>query len=82
MHTKKISRQCTSYLYSFQLRKNGLNVILADLDGVVGRMHLKGPFDQLNQYQLAQKVRARVLYITPFTRVVHFTLKKSVCCER
>ncbi|KAG7169026.1 RRP5-like [Homarus americanus] len=64
-----------------KVQKEGLNLILAEFDGVVSRLHLKKPLDQLNQYKMAQRVQARVLYIMPLTKVVHFTLQKNVCNE-
>nr|XP_045592491.1 protein RRP5 homolog [Procambarus clarkii] len=62
-----------------KIEKEGLYLIAAGCDGVVHRLHLEQPLDRLKQYKMAQKVRARVLYIAPLTKVVHFTLQKETC---
>lgn len=62
-----------------KVQREGLYLMMADFDGVVSCLHLKRPFDQLSQYKISQKVRARVLYVMPLTKVVHFTLQETVC---
>lgn len=64
-----------------QIRSDALTLMLAGLDGVVSPLHLAQPFDQLQQYGLGDSVRARVLYVVPLSKVVHFTLQKSVCAK-
>lgn len=59
----------------------GLNIILAEYDGVVNRIHLKKPFDIIHHYQEGMNVKARVLYTTPMNKVVHFTLQKNIFSE-
>lgn len=61
-----------------KVHREGLSLIMAGCTGVVHRLHLQKPLDRLNQYEQAQNVRARVLYITPLSKVVHFTLQKEV----
>ncbi|ROT65001.1 putative protein RRP5-like [Penaeus vannamei] len=53
----------------------GLNITLAEYEGVVNRIHLKEPFDIIQNYKKGMKIRARVLYTVPAKKVVHFTLQ-------
>ncbi|KAG0718910.1 Protein RRP5 [Chionoecetes opilio] len=65
-----------------KVRHDAVTLMLADLDGVVSPLHLAQPFEQLQQYSLGDSVRARVLYVTPLSKVVHLTLQKTVCSKR
>ncbi|KAK8381706.1 hypothetical protein O3P69_015033 [Scylla paramamosain] len=65
-----------------KIQNDAIILMLADVDGIVSPLHLVKPFDQLKQYNLGDTVLARVLYVTPLSKVVHFTLQKSVCSKR
>lgn len=65
-----------------KVKHDAIILMLADVDGIVSPLHLAKPFDELKQYNVGDSVQARVLYVTPLRKVVHFTLQKSVCGKR
>ncbi|XP_068236027.1 protein RRP5 homolog [Palaemon carinicauda] len=62
--------------------KRCMKLLLAESDGIVGPHHLQSSLEQLSDYDVGQKVKARVMYITPLSRVVHLTLQQLTFTER
>lgn len=64
------------------VKKHCMRLLLAEADGVVDPHHLQSPLEQLDNYEESQKVKARVMYITPLSRVVHLTMQSKILTEK
>ncbi|XP_064095181.1 protein RRP5 homolog [Macrobrachium nipponense] len=64
------------------VKKHYMRLLLAESDGIVDPHHLQSPLDQLDSYEVGQKVKVRVMYITPLSRVVHLTLQSKIFTEK